>query len=63
VCRRSEIAPGYLASMRRSQRRQNPPAHGRAQRYGAFNDRESSHDDEATAERSRLENRADEVIE
>ena len=41
--------------MRKSQRRQNPPVHGKAHQYRATKEPENNHDDEATVERTRLE--------
>jgi hypothetical protein len=41
--------------VRKSQRRQNPPVHGKAHRYRTTNKPENSYEDEATIERSRLE--------
>ena len=41
--------------MRKSQRRQNRPVHGKAHQYRATKDPENNHDDEATVERTRLE--------
>ena len=41
--------------MRKSQRRQNPPVHGKPHQYRAAKEPENNHDDEATVERTRLE--------
>jgi hypothetical protein len=41
--------------VRKSQRRQNRPVHGKAHQYRATKDPENNHDDEATVERTRLE--------
>jgi hypothetical protein len=41
--------------MRKSQRRQNPPVHGRAHRYGALNESENELDDETAVDVSHLE--------
>ena len=41
--------------MRKSQRRQNPPVHGKARQYRTTKEPKNNHGDEATVERTRLE--------
>jgi len=41
--------------VRKSQRRQNPPVHGKTHRYGSTSGPENNYEDDATVERRRLE--------
>jgi hypothetical protein len=41
--------------VRKSQRRQNPPVHGKAHRYRTTNKPENNYEDEAAVERRHLE--------